>query len=663
MSDTHNYTRAAVVDIETTGLTWDDHILCVGVCLRERSPKQITAHKVFQSKPGKSPSELVNRVGAASITEQFTDGWMHTSFSVNINMVDLFTRADPVPEARRKIQTILREADWIIGHNLAFDFPYLLDLQLISYEQLKDKVFDTMSMARCTGPHNSLSLENLLDDFNIRVDGEFSDMKDKRNRLAKEDPDRVLHYVRSDVHYGMRLFVEIWPLAVEQYSADWIRKEGNYVRLVSKMRYDGSALNLAYIHELWDKKAKELDEIGKRLLRTGIKGPNAKKSLWKYIKGHGYFVPTSQHNNPILDEDALLGLPGVAEYRTILENGVEEDTAARYEELKSGGFAPTIHDVLEARHLEKQISTWLVGFLRHTDKRGRIHPLYAPTTISNRLSCKQPNAQAVEKGLNVWGLEQGEDGHEPEWKYLLVLDYSQAEIYWLTAITVENAIAEMLMSGKDFHYETAVLMFVGQAITKFLRTIAKRCNFGSIYGGGAKALDEATGIGRGKATQVIATWRGVYPRLARTSKKAEEVWLKRGYLVLAHGKRVYASDLDKQRVYKAFNALIQGGIAEIIKEAMLTVEALTDQVRIVGQTHDSLLIEMKDRKWAQPIMELMVNAAPRDILDRTTPKLHMKVDGYLMHLDGTKEELEYQYREKTVKPNKQEVISHATVAV
>ena len=88
---------------------------------------------------------------------------------------------------------------------------------------------------------------------------------------------------------------------------------------------------------------------------------------------------------------------------------------------------------------------------------------------------------------------------------------------------------------------------------------------------------------------------------------------------------------EEERVYKAFNQLVQGGIAEIVKTAMLDVDEYlqaTDTGQLLLQVHDSLEVELNDDAppgTQNAIMCTMGRAMPRWLAQRTTPPIVMKV--------------------------------------
>jgi DNA polymerase I-like protein with 3'-5' exonuclease and polymerase domains len=85
-------------------------------------------------------------------------------------------------------------------------------------------------------------------------------------------------------------------------------------------------------------------------------------------------------------------------------------------------------------------------------------------------------------------------------------------------------------------------------------------------------------------------------------------------------------------VYKAFNQVVQGGIAEMMKTAMLDVEeflASADLGHVLLQVHDSIEAEIEDDcppGTRLAIKCTMARAVPKWLRKRTSPPIDMKVD-------------------------------------
>lgn len=604
-----NHIGSIALDIETTGLHWGARVLCISAAWFEP-------------------------VAGGTLLEVKSD-------AVNVGMSDLFTQTRTTPDVIAWVQRHLQGKDVVYFHNGSFDLPYLLRSGYLKESQVAGKVYDTLLLARMTGPHESVSLENLCQEFNIpgRMPDFYSDMKKKRAHLETCDPDAVMTYAALDTERTLLLGELLRHKAIEQYSPLQLADEGKYVLLVSKMRCLGIPLDLPYLLEQRELLTKRGYASTKSLIGVhGLKGPNDNIGLARKLIGMGVggSLGSTKSGATAVDETNLLQLPGVKEYmdlreesEEVLKTGRGADAAndlhqiqEKMARLAQSKWVLLASEVLDGRDTSKKLGTWVDGFLDHMDDSHRIHPLWgAGGTVSYRLNCTQPNAQAVPKSVKLWGVAQGTvriDG-----------DLSQAELRLGAGFAGENKMALIFERGEDFHSATAEYMSA-QAHKTILRRSAKSANFGGFYGGGWPALVKALGCDVSTAKEIVRIWRSTYDKVSSASKQAENRWKTVGYVVLAHGKRLWASPEDLEtRIYKAFNQVVQGSVSEIIKRAMLDIDRELPEAKIVAQVHDDIKTEVPvelEESYLQRIREIMESSTPERILTRTSPRIYMKVD-------------------------------------
>lgn len=560
--------RATVIDIETTGLGWKDRILTV----------------------------------ATTTWDDADDSIQRASF--NLGMSYLFHQPVSPGAARDHIMGAVGSSDWVVAHSATFDIPYLVRDQLLTLDALTGKVFDTLVMARCTAGHNSVSLVNLCAEYEIPADAYMLKLKRKRPNLAALDVGTVLEYNQKDTDSTLALFRILMPMAIGYYDDGWIRAEGEFARIVSKMRVLGAGIDRERIRHLLATNAKRMTEINWKLVRLAdMDGPNDHTKLERFLRatGYGESIPSTEKGNASLDADTLRDI----------QFAMSVTSKERH----------VIDLVLEGRTTDKETETWLRGFLEEADDEGRVHSLLSVGgTQSFRLSSTHPNAQAVKGGLDLWCPADGYDHVEA--------DFSQAELRLGAAFSRENSMAALFRDGKDLHLETAKLMY-GEEKSKALRPQAKTANFCAFYGGGARALSESLGISQEKAQAIVDLHRKTFPSVRSSSLKAERLWKERGYLKLAHGKLLFPSEYDLRSAYKAFNQLVQASVSEIVKKAMLRLDAELPQVRQVLQVHDSLHLEVPSDQTDSliPIIkQIMEGSAPEETMALTDPPICMPVD-------------------------------------
>jgi DNA polymerase I-like protein with 3'-5' exonuclease and polymerase domains len=86
-----------------------------------------------------------------------------------------------------------------------------------------------------------------------------------------------------------------------------------------------------------------------------------------------------------------------------------------------------------------------------------------------------------------------------------------------------------------------------------------------------------------------------------------------------------------EQTYKGFNQLIQGGVSEMIKAAMLAADEIATTLggKVVLQIHDSIEIEVPEEAAAEAadaMESAMTLAMPVALSNRTDPPIMMHVD-------------------------------------
>jgi DNA polymerase I len=190
--------------------------------------------------------------------------------------------------------------------------------------------------------------------------------------------------------------------------------------------------------------------------------------------------------------------------------------------------------------------------------------------------------------------------------YVLVeMDLSQAEMRTAAGIAQCKPLLAGFERGEDAHDTTTRIMFhidEQDPRWKEYRNIAKRLNFGMLYGAGVATIARQIEIFTGKSVTVneVSTWlntyRQTFPELGHASRAVQQRVEKDRWIELAGGKiRVFA---PYEETHKAFNALIQGGVAECVKMWMLQVDQEHGQhAHLVNQIHDSLVVEIPIDGW------------------------------------------------------------------
>jgi DNA polymerase-1 len=179
--------------------------------------------------------------------------------------------------------------------------------------------------------------------------------------------------------------------------------------------------------------------------------------------------------------------------------------------------------------------------------------------------------------------------------------------------------------GLDVHRATAAEVFEVDvdAVSGDQRRKAKAINFGLIYGMSAFGLAKQLHLGRNEAQQYIDRSFERYPGVQDYMDRTRSLARDQGYVETLFGRRLYLPEINarnKMRVQAAertaINAPMQGTAADIIKRAMLAVDAWLEEdganARMIMQVHDELVFEVREDEVADVssrICELMSSAA------------------------------------------------------
>ncbi len=293
--------------------------------------------------------------------------------------------------------------------------------------------------------------------------------------------------------------------------------------------------------------------------------------------------------------------------------------------------------LLEYRRLSKLDSTYVRALPRLVHpETGRLHCQFHQTVAATgRLSASNPDLQNIPVRTPI-GQRIRQAFIPAEGKRLLSADYSQIELRILAHLSGDEALVRAFQHGEDIHVRTASDVFEvppGE-VTPELRSRTKAINFGIIYGSSAFGLARQLGIAQRDAAQHIRDYFERYPGVRAFLDGAVEQARRQGYAETLSGRRRYLPDLhSRNRVLRsaaermATNAIIQGTAADIIKRAMIQLDADLQapgapRARMILQVHDELLFEVAPTD-AEALAE-RVSARMQDV-----PELRVAVEVHL----------------------------------
>jgi len=275
------------------------------------------------------------------------------------------------------------------------------------------------------------------------------------------------------------------------------------------------------------------------------------------------------------------------------------------EELAATYALPRI--VLEYRALAKLKSTYTEKLPEQVNaSTGRVHTSYHQAVAqTGRLSSSDPNLQNIPV-RSAEGRRIRQAFIAPPEHVLLSADYSQIELRIMAHLSGDEGLLAAFAEDRDVHQATASEVFgvpLGE-VSADQRRLAKTINFGLIYGMSPFGLARQLGIERSAAQSYVERYFARYPGVRRfmddTRAQAREL----GFVETVSGRRLYLPDirssnrqLQQYAERSAINAPMQGTAADIIKRAMIAVDAWCDRedapARLIMQVHDELVLEVR----------------------------------------------------------------------
>lgn len=253
---------------------------------------------------------------------------------------------------------------------------------------------------------------------------------------------------------------------------------------------------------------------------------------------------------------------------------------------------PKIRDIVEAivtyRAESRFQSLYVHSFQQKVDANGFIHPHINQCVRTGRMSSSDPNSQQLNKRAKALIVPDSPD------MGILSNDASQAEFRMIAHITKDKDAIEAFHTNPktDYHIWVAELCHIA-------RQPAKTMNFLMAFGGGkrkattqlkslSEVLDEVVPeidalIEAGKldpdkrpqavdaacarrASEIYETYHLALPGIKGCSKRCEKLTKERGYIRNPYKRRRH---LSGRFAYKAFNAAVQGGVMDYVKERLV----------------------------------------------------------------------------------------------
>jgi DNA polymerase-1 len=407
----------------------------------------------------------------------------------------------------------------------------------------------------------------------------------KQITFDQVDLERATAYAAEDADVTLRLYAAMRPRLAAEASLDAVYRdiEMPLVPVLARMERTGVRIDVAELKRQSAEHAKRLHAIEQEA---------------HGIAGRPFNLDSPKQLQALLFDE--LKLPALVKTPTGQPSTNEEALDAIADEHA----LPRL--ILEHRGLAKLKSTYTDKLSESVNPlTGRVHTRYNQAgAATGRLSSNDPNLQNIPIRTPE-GRQIRRAFVAPQGRVILACDYSQIELRIMAHLSEDPGLLSAFAEGLDVHRATASEVFgasLGQ-VTGDQRRAAKAINFGLIYGMSAFGLARQLGIDRGQAQDYIGLYFSRYPGVRAYMDRTREQAKEKGYVETVFGRRLHLAEIRSRNQAQragaeraAINAPMQGTAADIIKRAMVSVDAWTvpraDRIAMLMQVHDELVFEV-----------------------------------------------------------------------
>jgi DNA polymerase-1 len=496
-----------------------------------------------------------------------------------------------------------------LGHHLKYDAHVLANYSIAIAGGRYDSMLESYVLNSVANRHDMDSAAERYLGLKTITYEEVAGKGAKQITFNQVDVDRATEYSAEDADVTLQLHRALWPqiAALPKLAHLYESIEQPLVPVLFRMERTGVL-------------------VDRELLRVQS-GQLAERMLELETEAHAEAGTVFNLDSPKQLQEILFGKLGIPAMRKT-PTGQASTAEDVLEELAATHALPRL--ILAYRGTAKLKSTYTDKLPEQIEPTtGRIHTSYhQAVAATGRLSSSDPNLQNIPirtpEGRRIRQAFIAPSGYR-----LVAADYSQIELRIMAHLSDDASLLRAFAEDRDIHQATAAEVFgvsLG-AVSSDQRRSAKAINFGLIYGMSAFGLARQLGIGRGEAQKYVDLYFERYPGVKQymdeTRRRAHET----GFVETVFGRRLYLPEIQSRnqalRQYaerSAINAPMQGTAADIIKRAMIDVDAwlraTQRNTRLIMQVHDELVLE---------VPEAEVDDVVRELCDRMARAANLKV--------------------------------------
>ena len=490
------------------------------------------------------------------------------------------------PDLIAAIKPLLEDATQVIcGQNLKYDINVLANYNIHWQAKIIDSMVQSYVLNSTASRHNMDALAQHYLDYQTVKYIDIAGKGVKQLTFNQVDIELASPYAAEDADITLRLAQHFSACLVLEPNLGKVYDtiERPLVPVLSRMERIGALVDAKVLGE-------QSQVIGKRLIEL-------ERDAYE-LAGEVFNLSSTQQLGAILYEK--LGIPVTKK----TPKGKPSTAEAVLQELAQDYELPKL--LLQYRSLSKLKSTYTDKLpLEINPATGRIHTSYhQAVAATGRLSSSDPNLQNIPI-RSAEGRQIRQAFVVPKGQVMVAADYSQIELRIMAHLSKDEGLLNAFATGQDVHKATAAEVFgvTVEQVSSDQRRSAKAINFGLIYGMSAFGLAKQLGISRAQSQDYIGRYFTRYPGVEEYMDHTKAIAAEQGYVETIYGRRLYLPDIKASNAIArqaaertAINAPMQGTAADIIKRAMVSVDAWLASsglnARMTMQVHDELIFEV-----------------------------------------------------------------------
>ena len=454
-----------------------------------------------------------------------------------------------------------------------------------------------------------LNLENVVQRYFNVEKKTFKQLLQDRDSILEIPEEHLKNYTYEDGEFTFRIFQQQNEKVSQNSSKNsalwkvYCDIDEPLIKVLAEIEMNGVTIDQSYFYSLSVTLQEKLKENEDEIYR---------------LAGSQFNINSTKQLQEILFEK--MKIPPVKKTKSgySTDNEVLKKLAGKY---------IIIDSLLEYRKNNKLLNTYVSPLPKMVNqKTKKLHTNYHQViTATGRLSSTQPNLQniPVDNTINIRRGFVAEQEHQ-----LLSIDYSQVEIRVLAYLSQDKNLLLAYEKDIDIHAQTASILFEKEIneINKKERSMAKILNFSIIYGATSYSIAQEFNISNEEAKNFIEkyfeNYSGVRKYFDRTIKDCRESF----FVETFYGRKRQVDNIRSDNFFlkaraerMAFNSIIQGTAADIIKIAMINIQKMIETenlpISILMQVHDELVFQIPEKNLQEMrtlLENKMINVKPFD---------------------------------------------------